>query len=107
MSRWQLWAGRPTEEKWKWLKELGGYPNQRPVRPSTEEQGLRHLGREAESLPGTEINYGETERDFDLVDRAEEPKITESEWDRSETRKTVFERRMDVGDQPDEMEDVG
>ena len=58
MSRWQLWEDRPTEEKWKWLNELGRYPKQRPVRPSTEEQGLRHLGKEEESLPGTEIDDG-------------------------------------------------
>ena len=57
-SRWKLWEDRPTEEKWKWLKELGCYPKQRPARPSTVEQGLRHLGREEESLPGTEIDDG-------------------------------------------------
>ena len=79
VSRWKLWEDRPTEEKRKWLKELGRYPKQRPVRRSTANQGLRHLGQE-ESLPGTEIYDGETERDVDLVDREKEPKLAESEW---------------------------
>ena len=74
MAGWQLWEDRPTEGKWKWLKELGCYPKQRPVRPSTEELGLRNLGQEEESLPGTEIDEGETERDVDLIDREKGPK---------------------------------
>ena len=35
---------------------------QRPVRPSTDEPGLGNLGHEIESLPGTEIDEGETVR---------------------------------------------
>ena len=38
------------------------------MRPITEEQGLGNLGQEAESLTGTEIDEGETERDVDLID---------------------------------------
>ena len=49
--------------KWKWLRELGFYPARRPVLPSTEEPGLGNLGQEIESLPGTDIEEGETERD--------------------------------------------
>ena len=44
------------------------------MRPRTEEQGLTNLGYEDESLPGTEIEEGETERDVDLTDREKEPK---------------------------------
>ena len=62
VSRWRLWGDRSTEEKWKWLNELGCYTKKKPVRPSTEEQGLANLGREVESLPGTEIDEGEIER---------------------------------------------
>ena len=43
VSRWRLWEIRPTEEKWRWLKELGCYSKQGPVRPSTEERGLTNL----------------------------------------------------------------
>ena len=56
------------------MKELGCYPKEGPVRPRTEEQGLTNLGYEDESLPGTEIEEGETERDVDLTDREKEPK---------------------------------
>ena len=67
------------------MNELGCYPKQRPVRPSTEEQGLGNLGQEAEPLPGTEIDEGETERDVDLIDRGKEPKLSDSEWNRLRT----------------------
>ena len=54
---------RPTDENRKWLHELGFYPVQRPVRPITEDPGLGNLGQEIESLPVTDIEEGETERD--------------------------------------------
>ena len=53
-----------------------------PVRPGTDEPGLGNLGREIESLPGTEIEEeeeGETEREMDLLDREKEPKLNASE----------------------------
>ena len=80
-----MWGKRPIEEKWKWLHDLGFYPAQGPVRTSTEEPGLGNLGHEAESIPGTEIEEGETEREVDLINREKEPKLTASEWNRLKT----------------------
>ena len=58
---------------------------QRPVLSSTEEPGLENLGREIESLPGTDIEGGETEREIDLLDREKEPKLNAIEWIRLKT----------------------
>ena len=55
------------------------------MRPSTEEQGLANIGKEAESLPGTEIGEGEIDRGVDLIDREKEPKLSDSEWNRLRT----------------------
>ena len=52
------------------------------MRNGTEELGKSQTGKEEESLPGTEIEEGQTERDIDLIDRGKEPKLTEEEWSR-------------------------
>ena len=53
------------------------------MRPSAEDQRLRHLGQEEEPLTGTEIGDVETERDVDFIDRGgKSQKLTESEWRR-------------------------
>ena len=84
-SRWSLREERSTEESWEWLKGLGFYPEQRPVHPSTEEPGLAKLGQEIESLPGTDLEEGEIERDINLLDKEKEPKPNTSEWNRLKT----------------------
>ena len=81
-TRWYLREKRPNGEKWKWLRELGFYPVQGPVREGTEEPGLENIGHEAESIPATEVEEGETEREVDLINREKEPKLTASEWNR-------------------------
>ena len=80
-----MWGDKPTTEKWNWLKELGCYPKQGPVRNSNAERGLTHLGQEEESLPGTDIEEGWIERDVDLIDREKEPNLTDTEWNRLTT----------------------
>ena len=56
------------------------------MRTRTEEPVLGYLGHEAESIPATEIEEGETEREADLINREKEPKLTASEWNRLKTR---------------------
>ena len=85
ISRWILREHKPTKEKRKWLQEFRFYSAQRPGRPSTDEPGLGNLGREIESLPGTEVEEGETERGMDLLDREKGPKISAIEWNRLKT----------------------
>ena len=84
-SRWDIWEGKKTSGAWRWLTELGFCPRRRPVRNSTEQMGRRQTGKEEESLPGTEIEEGQTERDIDLIDRGKEPKLTEKERSRLKT----------------------
>ena len=84
-TRWYLWEKRPNGEKWKWLRELGFYPVQGPVREGTEEPGLENIGHEAESIPATEVEEGETEREVDLINREKEPKLTAIERNRMKT----------------------
>ena len=55
------------------------------MRPSTEEPGFGNLGQEIESLPGTDIEEGETERGVSLLDKEKEPKRNASEWNRLKT----------------------
>ena len=55
------------------------------MRTSNEEPGLANLGKEIESLPGTDIDEGEIEREIDLLDREKEPKLAASEWNRLKT----------------------
>ena len=55
------------------------------MRPSAEEPGLGNLGREIESLPATDIEQGEIERDINLLDKEKEPKLNTSEWNRLKT----------------------
>ena len=76
------------------------------MRNIAEELGKSQTGKEEESLTGTEIEEGQTERDLDLIDRAKVPKLKEKEWSRLETCDgAMFKRGVAINDEQHEVED--
>ena len=51
-----------TEGSWGRLKELRPYPGRAELRRIADYPALPNLGRKAESLPGTDIEEGGSER---------------------------------------------